>query len=160
MQPIDAIKSCFRQYVGFSGRARRSEFWWWFLFSAIVGVIGSIIDNLLGFGASNVSSGDGSFSASSTAGPVSGILGLALLLPSIAVAVRRLHDTTKSGWFYLLYLIPCVGFILYIVFNVKDSDPDNQYGPSPKNPGAQGGYPGGAPGGYPGAPGAGGPTYQ
>src|SRR5690606_20326554 len=112
-------------------------------------------DNLLGFGASNLDVSSGSVSAGAAMGPVGGIATLALLLPTIAVAVRRLHDIGKSGWFFLLYLIPCVGIILMIVFNVKDSEPDNQYGPNPKGMG-------GAPGGYgqPGQQHPGGPTYQ
>ncbi len=157
MQPIDAIKTCFSKYVNFNGRARRSEFWWWYLFLVVVQIVTQLIDRLLGFGSTDVSTGTGSISVASSGGPISAIAMLALLLPTIAVAVRRLHDTNKSGWFVLLYLIPCVGLILMIVFSVKDSDPDNQYGPNPKNPGM-----GGAPGGYgqPGQQYPGGPTYQ
>lgn len=128
MQPIDAIKSCFSKYVTFSGRARRSEFWWWVLFTAVIGGIGGLLDSATGLSELTTSGASANYSA----GPIQIILTLALFLPSLAVAVRRLHDTGKSGWFYLLYLIPCVGWILYIVFNVKDSQPDNQYGPSPK----------------------------
>ena len=72
-------------------------------------------------------------------GLVEAIASLALLLPGLAVGARRLHDTTKSGWWLLIGLIPCVGFIVLIIFFVQDSHPDNQYGPSPK---AVGGYPG------------------
>lgn len=160
MQPIEAIKTCFSKYVNFKGRARRSEFWWWYLFVMVVQIIAQAIDRLLGFGSTDIETGTGTISVASSGGPISAIAMLALVLPTIAVGVRRLHDTDKSGWFYLLYLIPCVGFILMIIFNVKDSGPDNQYGPNPKNPGmgAPGGYPPQQPGGYPQQPG--GPTYQ
>jgi uncharacterized membrane protein YhaH (DUF805 family) len=60
------------------------------------------------------------------------IVGLGLLLPSIAVAIRRLHDTSRTGWWILIGLIPIVGWIILIVFYVQDSHPDNEYGPSPK----------------------------
>ena len=61
-----------------------------------------------------------------------GLVSLALLLPSLAVAVRRLHDTGRSGWWILLGLIPIIGWIVLIIFFVQDSQPDNQYGSNPK----------------------------
>jgi uncharacterized membrane protein YhaH (DUF805 family) len=117
MSFTEAIRSVLNQYVGFSGRARRSEYWYWVLFYIIIGVIASLLDRAL-FGA--------------TSSWISSIVGLALLLPGLAVAVRRLHDTTRSGWWILLGLIPVVGAIILIVFYVQDSHGDNQYGPSPK----------------------------
>jgi uncharacterized membrane protein YhaH (DUF805 family) len=68
----------------------------------------------------------------SNVGVFGAIVGLALLLPSIAVAIRRLHDTSRTGWWILIGLIPIVGWIILIVFYVQDSHPDNKYGPSPK----------------------------
>jgi uncharacterized membrane protein YhaH (DUF805 family) len=117
MSFTEAIRSVLTQYVGFSGRARRSEYWYWVLFQIIVGIIFSLLDKAV---------------FDRTSGPFSAILGLALLLPSIAVSVRRLHDTTRSGWWILLGLIPVVGTIILIIFYVQDSHPDNKYGPSPK----------------------------
>ncbi|HEX8096067.1 DUF805 domain-containing protein [Jatrophihabitans sp.] len=119
-----AIRSVFSKYVTFSGRARRSEFWWFALFSVIVSVVAAIIDSAMG---SSV---------------VEAIVGLALLLPSLAVTVRRLHDTGRSGWWILIGLIPLIGAIVLLVFEVKDSQPgENKYGPSPKTPGADPAWP-------------------
>jgi uncharacterized membrane protein YhaH (DUF805 family) len=117
----EAVQSCLRQYVGFSGRARRSEYWWFFLFVVIVSVVASVLDALLG-----------TVSDDTNLGLIGTIVGLALVLPTIAVSVRRLHDTSRSGWWYLLVLIPIVGSIILIVFYCLDSHGDNQYGPSPK----------------------------
>lgn len=121
----EAIQSCFKQYIGFTGRARRSEYWWFVLFGLIVGIVADLIDAMLG-----------TMSEDTNVGVVGAIVGLALLLPSIAVAIRRLHDTSRSGWWILIGLIPVVGWIILIVFYVQDSHPDNEYGPSPKAVGA------------------------
>jgi uncharacterized membrane protein YhaH (DUF805 family) len=126
----DAVKVCLNKYVDFSGRARRSEYWWFFLFQVLVSIVASIIDAILGTRSGNF-------------GVVEGLASLALLLPGLAVGARRLHDTTKSGWWLLIGLVPCVGIIVLIIFFVQDSHPDNQYGPSPKAFG--GGYPPPAP---------------
>ncbi len=117
MSFTEAIRSVLTQYVGFSGRARRSEYWYWVLFYIVIGVIASLLDRAV---------------IGSTSSWFSYIVGLALFLPGLAVAVRRLHDTTRSGWWILLGLIPVVGAIILIVFYVQDSHGDNQYGPSPK----------------------------
>lgn len=117
MSFTEAIRSVLNQYVGFSGRARRSEYWYWALFSIIIAVIASLLDRAA------FSSNNSWFSY---------IVGLALFLPGLAVAVRRLHDTSRSGWWILLGLIPVIGAIILIVFYVQDSHGDNQYGPSPK----------------------------
>lgn len=117
----EAIQSCFRQYVGFSGRARRSEYWWFALFGLIVSIVANLIDTMLG-----------TMSEDTNVGVIGTIASLALLLPSLAVAVRRLHDTSRTGWWILIGLIPIVGWIVLIVFYVQDSHPDNKYGPSPK----------------------------
>jgi len=154
----DAIKTCFNKYVDFTGRARRSEFWYWVLFTFLVGIVASIIDAILGT------------RSSSGTGLIGGLADLALLLPSLAVGARRLHDTGRSGWWLLLWFLCVIGWIILIVWQCLDSHPDNKYGPSPKGysggPGqggyGQGGY--GQPGGgYPppsgpdyGQPGAGG----
>ena len=118
MPLTDAVRSVLNQYVGFTGRARRSEYWYWILFYIVLSIIASMLDRAV-FNASY-----GSW--------FSAIVGLGLLLPSLAVTVRRLHDTSRSGWWILLALIPVVGGIILIVFYVQDSHGDNQYGPSPK----------------------------
>ena len=122
MSFADAIRSVFSKYATFSGRARRSEFWWFSLFAAIVYFIVTIIDAV----AKNA---------------VLGILViLALLLPSLAVTARRLHDTGRTAWWILIGIIPIVGAIVLLVFECQDSQPGpNQYGPSPKG---VPGYPG------------------
>jgi uncharacterized membrane protein YhaH (DUF805 family) len=119
----DAVRTCLqRKYADFSGRARRSEYWFFFLFNVIVSVVAGALNNVLSLP---------TFSGGQTL--LGTIASLALLLPSLSVAVRRLHDTGKSGWFVLLGLIPVVGWIILLVFLVKDSDPaPNAYGPSPK----------------------------
>lgn len=113
MSFTDAIKSCFSQYAGFNGRARRSEYWFWYLFSAIVGSVVSII-------------------AKNTSDLVS-LVPLVILVPTLAVEFRRLHDTGRSGAFVLLNFIPLIGQIILIIFCVQDSQPgENKYGPNPK----------------------------
>ncbi len=104
-----------RQYADFSGRARRKEYWMYFLFYIIFYLVLFAIDMVLKIGILAL------------------IYALALLIPSIAVSVRRLHDIGKSGWFILIALIPAIGAIILLIFMVTDSNPgDNQYGPNPK----------------------------
>jgi uncharacterized membrane protein YhaH (DUF805 family) len=92
-----------KRYFDFQGRSRRMEFWLFVLFNLIVGLVASIIDRLLGFGSSEtISSANGFYTRYSTSGPAEAIAWLALLIPNIAVAVRRLHDTNRTGWFVLL----------------------------------------------------------
>ncbi len=118
----DAVRVCLTQkYVDFSGRARRSEYWYFALFVIIVSVVAGIIDGILG-----------TRDTISNTGLVGGIASLALLLPNLGVGARRLHDTGRSGWWLLIGLIPVIGWIVLIVFFVQDSQQDNQYGPNPK----------------------------
>ena len=124
-----AISTCFSKYAVFSGRARRSEFWWWIVFELIVIFIAEFLDSLFGTRI-NFSS------ATNTVyiwngGWITTIVALAILLPSIAVTVRRLHDTDRSGWWYLLNLVCCIGGIIVLVFCIQESKGDNKYGPSP-----------------------------
>ena len=119
----EAIQTCFSKYATFSGRARRSEYWYFFLCY-------TILTGILSFLARN----------STVLGYVSGVIEIALFIPMLAVSVRRLHDIGKSGWFYLIGLIPLVGLIIMIVWYVRDSDPgQNMYGPNPKGIGNGGG---------------------
>jgi len=136
-----SIKTCFSKYVTFSGRAQRSEFWWWALFTWVTSLVLSMVDSFL-FG--TVTTYDGGFEASTNTPILSGIFSLAILLPTLSVAVRRLHDTDRSGWWYWLILIPLVGFIILIVwFATKGTDGQNRFGDDPLNPGASGGGYGG-----------------
>ena len=119
----DAVRICLqRKYVDFTGRARRSEYWFFFLFTVLAGIVGGILDGLFGWRG-------GPYGGT---GPIQGLIQLALLLPSLAVGARRLHDTGRSGWWLLIALIPVVGWIILLVFFVQDSQQDNQYGPNPK----------------------------
>jgi uncharacterized membrane protein YhaH (DUF805 family) len=118
----EAVKTVIGKYADFSGRARRSEYWYWTLaiiLGYVVALILIAIAKPLAF--------------------LAIIFYLAIIVPSIAVSIRRLHDTGKSGWFVLIGLIPLVGGIILLVFQVSDSTPgDNQYGPNPKGIGGMG----------------------
>src|SRR4051812_31165199 len=114
MSFVDAIRNVFTQYAGFPRPARPPEDLYFALFGLIVRIVLSLLQQ-----------------ATNTAW-ITTIVGLALFLPSLAVAVRRLHDTSRSGWWVLIGLIPVIGAIVLIVFYVQDSQGDNQYGPSPK----------------------------
>ena len=115
----EAVQSCLSQYATFSGRARRSEYWYFSLFNALLGFVIGVIGSLfLGETLTNV---------------LTALVTLALLAPGLAVSVRRLHDIGKSGWALLFALIPVVGWILIIVWACKDSESgENQYGSNPK----------------------------
>ncbi len=122
MSPIQAVKTALRKYFVFSGRARRSEFWWFQLFATVVGVVATGVDiSLFGPDLEDPT-------------PVSTVLGLALLLPSLTVTVRRLHDISHSGWWILILLVPLAGLIALIVLTASNTNADNRYGPSPKGP--------------------------
>jgi uncharacterized membrane protein YhaH (DUF805 family) len=127
-----AIKSVYSKYVTFSGRAARSEYWWYFLFSFIVSIVIMFIESALGMGQGVMSSGDGGFSASYNGGVLSIIWSLANILPSLAVGVRRLHDTDRSGWWLLIALIPLIGFIVILVFFcLRGTAGPNRFGGDP-----------------------------
>ena len=115
---LEALK----KYAVFSGRARRMEYWYFVLFNLIVAFVLALIDTLLG-----TTTGVSSF------GLLSGIYSLAVLIPTLAVLVRRLHDIDRSGWWILINLIPLVGTIVLLVFALMPGTPgSNQYGPDPK----------------------------
>ena len=126
----EAVVSVFSKYATFSGRATRSEYWFFYLFNLLAVFIFMIIGVMLGamFGGGEGAAG----------GAIGGYIlyilyALAAFIPSLAVTVRRLHDTNRSGWNILWCLLPVVGPIVLLVFMVSDSTPDNQYGPNPKN---------------------------
>jgi len=111
-----------KKYAVISGRSRRKEYWYFALFNLIISIVLGIIDGVTG-----------SFSPEAGMGLLGGIYTLAVLIPSIAVGVRRLHDTNRSGWWLLISLIPLIGMIVLIVFLATDSKPEeNQYGVNPK----------------------------
>ncbi|WP_340123238.1 DUF805 domain-containing protein [Methylobacter svalbardensis] len=116
-----------KKYAVFDGRARRKEYWFFFLFNIIISMILSAVDGLTG-----------SFNPETGVGLLGGIYTIAVLIPSIAVSVRRLHDTGRSGWWLLIGLIPLIGTIICFVFMVQDSESsENEYGSNPKGDGIE-----------------------
>lgn len=113
----DAVRSALQQnYCNFSGRASRSEFWWYVLFTFLV----SVVIGWIGFVSRDLGN------------VINTLVGLALLLPGLGLSVRRLHDTGRSGWWILINLIPVVGNIIYLVWMCQDSQmTPNQYGSVP-----------------------------
>ncbi len=104
-----AVITCLTKYVDFDGRASRSEYWWFFLFQIIAIMVLSVVLSILGT-----------------------IASLALLLPALAVGVRRLHDIGKSGWWLLIWLIPFIGWLIAIYWAVQPSQTDaNNWGAAP-----------------------------
>jgi uncharacterized membrane protein YhaH (DUF805 family) len=111
-----------KKYAVFHGRARRKEYWYFILLSSIISTVLTIVDSVTG-----------TFNSASEVGLLGGIYLLATLVPSLAVTVRRLHDTNRSGWWILLGLVPVVGVIILIVFLALDGSPqDNDYGTNPQ----------------------------
>ncbi|BBM03905.1 DUF805 domain-containing protein [Microbulbifer sp. GL-2] len=107
---LDALS----KYADFTGRARRTEFWMFTLIYIVLSIGVSLLDVLLG------------------AGFLAILFALALLVPTISITARRLHDTGRSGWWQLLNLIPLIGGIILIIFLILDSTEENKWGTSPK----------------------------
>ena len=121
MSPIDWAKRPLQKYADFTGRAPRPEYWWFYLLVVIAYVVAMIIDSVIGTGG-----------ALGPYGMVMMLTMLGLLIPSIAAAVRRLHDTDHSGWWLLIAFIPLIGAIVLLVFWVSAGTPGpNQYGEDP-----------------------------
>lgn len=111
-----------KKYAVFSGRAQRAEYWFFVLFNVIISILLTVLDAVLG-----------TFDVQSGYGVLSSIYALAMFIPSLAVTVRRLHDTSRTGWWILIALIPLIGAIVLLIFLVFDSAPgENDYGPNPK----------------------------
>ena len=107
MNFIEAVTLFFKNYTNFKGRSRRSEYWWvWLFCTAVSAVLGALLPE------------------------VAGLWSLVVLIPNISLAVRRLHDIGKSGWWYLILLVPIAGPIILLIWACKDSAPDaNQWVP-------------------------------
>ena len=105
---VESVSAALKGYVKFSGRSGRAEYWWFFLFWLLALLVVGVISETLGT-----------------------LVALALLLPNLAVSVRRLHDIGKSGWFYLVNLIPLIGVLIVFYWAVQPSDGDNEYGAAP-----------------------------
>lgn len=126
MSFVEAVRSGFNNYANFSGRALRSEYWWWVVFVWIAGIIASIIDRALGWSIYETTM----YGVQQSSGPVAAIVSLAVLIPGLAVLVRRLHDTDRSGWWFWLVLIPIIGWIVLIIFLASSGTPGpNRFGP-------------------------------
>ena len=118
-----AIECLTKNYANFSGRASRSEYWYFALFISIGIVLLTIIDSLSGFYIYNSESNIGLFSA---------IFKLAIVVPQLAVSVRRLHDIDKSGWWWFLYAIPIIGAIwMLVLLCTKGTEGENRFGSDP-----------------------------
>lgn len=100
----ESISSCFSKYAAFDGRASRSEYWWFFLFTLLASMATGIVSETL-----------------------SGLFSLAVLLPSLAVGARRLHDIDKSAWFLLLWFIPLIGWLVLIVWATQEGKEPNRF---------------------------------
>ncbi len=121
---VEAVQTCFSKYATFEGRARRSEYWFYTLFIWLVQVVLAVVGMIV-------------LGTSPEDGPniLMSIFSLATLVPSLAVFWRRMHDIGKSGAWFFLNLVPCIGSIVLLVFELTDSQPgENQFGMSPKYP--------------------------
>ena len=115
MSFTQAVASGFLKYVTFAGRAARSEFWYWILFTMLAGLATEVLDHFF------ASSGE----------PSSAVFALVTFLPGLAVTVRRLHDTDRSGWWLLLFLVPVVNFVLIVWFCFEGTQGYNRFGADP-----------------------------
>jgi uncharacterized membrane protein YhaH (DUF805 family) len=113
----DAIKTCFNKYADFSGRASRSEFWWFQLFLFLAYIVFFVLAAAI----------------SEMFVALMGIFALGAFIPTLAANVRRLHDTDKSGWWLLISLVPFIGIILLYFLAIPGTSGDNQFGPEPSN---------------------------
>ena len=114
MNFTEAVKTCYTKYATFSGRATRSEYWWFYLFCMLVMIALAALTSI-----------------SDIFGMIYGVFILGSLIPSIAVGVRRLHDTDKSGWWLLIGLVPFIGLLLIYFLAIAGTPDDNRFGPAP-----------------------------
>lgn len=119
---VSSVTSCLKRYVQFSGRACRSEYWYWQLAMLIIGIIIGLTEAAMGYGDRNSLVGT--------------LLDLALFLPGLSVFVRRMHDTGRSGWNFFWSFLPLIGWIILLVYCCKPSSEPNQYGEGPATPAA------------------------
>jgi uncharacterized membrane protein YhaH (DUF805 family) len=130
---IDWVLEVFSKYAVFSGRARRKEYWYWYFFNFIISIFIAVVSVVINlpFG-TETDNGIGWFGLFINL--VAIVYSLGIFIPNLAVTIRRLHDTNRSGWSYFISLIPFIGGLILLIYLVEDSTPgDNQYGPNPKN---------------------------
>ncbi len=114
MNMSEAVRTVLSKYATFSGRAARPEFWWWVLATVLVSIVLNVLDHAAGMGELS---------------PLSSLFGLFILVPQIAVAVRRLHDIDRSGWWLLIGLLPIVGWLVLLWFYIQPGTPGaNRFG--------------------------------
>lgn len=119
MSPVRAVAICLSKYATFEGRAARAEYWWFWLFNLIIGSVLAFIQGSLGQEIG-----------------ISDLYWLAVLVPGLAVAVRRLHDTGRSGWYLLLVIVPLIGWIILLVWYCSKGEAGpNRFGPNPMGSG-------------------------
>lgn len=125
MSFISAVQACFANYANFGGRARRSEYWFFTLFLSITSLIAAMLDGAV----------TSAVHASEHLGIFIVILGLVVFLPNLAVTVRRLHDTNRSGWWLFISFVPVIGGIVLLVWMcTRGTDGPNRFGPDPIQP--------------------------
>ena len=118
---VEWYRTVIRKYAQFTGRSRRKEYWMFTLANLVIYVVGGILSGILGRLGVIISG-------------LIALYALAVIIPSLAVAIRRLHDTGRSGWWMLISFVPLIGGIILLVFFAQDGEPgDNQYGPNPKS---------------------------
>ena len=131
MSFIDSVKSGFVRYFEFENRSSRSEYWWWMLFVWLTSLLLTVINSAL-FGPTVVESNTGELLIMYDAGVPGLVFSLFVLIPSLALNCRRLHDIDKSGWWQTILLIPIVGLIVMVYWCVKAGDRgENRFGPDP-----------------------------
>jgi len=119
MDFMQSVQTVLKNYAKFEGRSGRAEYWWWFLAFLIAYAAATIVGKAMGMG-----------------DLLASLLALGVLLPNVAVSVRRWHDIGKSGWWTLLLVIPFVNLIVMLIFLTKVSEGPNQYGEGPQGPAA------------------------
>lgn len=130
MTLTQSVKSVFSKYATFTGRASRSEYWYFTLFNIIAIVALVIISTVIGAAAGG---SDGALGGLLVGYILYAVYGLGVLLPSLAVTVRRLHDTNNSGWLILIGLIPCIGSVVLLVFMIlQGTNGENKHGNIPE----------------------------
>ncbi|MFM5886317.1 MAG: DUF805 domain-containing protein [Novosphingobium sp.] len=127
----ESIKTCFAKFTTWQGRASRSEYWWFVLFAFLVQIAAMVLDSILGTAYSFTNPATGQ-SESLFYGWFYLLAALVMFLPNLAVLVRRLHDTNRSGWWYWIALVPLIGIILLIVWLAsRGTNGGNDYGSDP-----------------------------
>ena len=131
----ESVRTCFGKYADFQGRASRSEFWWFFLFTALVSLALSLplyVLMVIAAVAGNSSTGAGVAAVITIIWSIIvTVVAIGLLIPLLAAGARRLHDYGQSAWFLLLYFVPCGNIVLIVLWALGGTPGDNPYGPRP-----------------------------